>query len=214
MRVRFLKFALLSITTVFTGCETFYLGPQDTGIQDTGVVTLSPNPTVDITWGEDGIQIDIANGQGMEFRVGLTESTDACSINTEYGCWTAEDCMSGYITPQEDFAHPIYCHDIGSSGTTLTYSDSLIGVITGASADYVINGQQTAFPAPNTELSYEYDVTYYLEGTSTGANPTTECWTWGVNPGHFEEKNCKAPVPVLLEERRERWSLPRIWTPE
>ena len=66
MREDFLKFALLSITTVFTGCETFYLGPQDTGIQDTGVVALSESHR-GYHLGEDGIQIDIANGQGMEF---------------------------------------------------------------------------------------------------------------------------------------------------
>ena len=206
MRLNNYGFAFALVT--FTGCETFYLGNEDTGTEDTGLVELSPNPTVDITWTTEGIQVSIENGEGMEFRFGLTESTESCSVDTEYGCWTAEDCMSGYITPQNDFSHPVYCHGIGTSGSTLKYSDSLIGVITGASSDYVINGQQTAFPSPNDEMSYEYEVTYYLEGTTVGSNPTTECWTWGVNPRHYEEKNCKAPVPVLLNPQHIRWSLP------
>ena len=194
------------------GCEQFHLFvEEDTGI-DTAEETIVQNPTIDINWGSNSIDIEIQNGSGYDFEFGITESTTSCSIDTEYGCWTAEDCLSGYITPQETFSHPPYCHTLLDSGGSLTYSSSLMGVITGTVDDYVIPGERTAFPAPTEELSYEFSVTYILKATSTGADPVSECWTWGVNPDHFSSENCKAPIPISIGGEHGIWSLgPLPW---
>ncbi len=207
----------LSFFTLLTGCEQFHLFVEDDKATDTAEEELTPNPSIDLEWGETGIDIVITNGQGYEFEFGIAESSSECAIDTEYGCWTAEDCISGYQTPQDSFAHSPYCHSLSDIGGSLRYSDSLIGVITGTSPDYVIPGEQTAFPAPTSETTYEFSVTYYLKAVSTGSDPTIECWAWGLNPDHFSSEGCKAPIPIALPSahpedsvhlRTQRWSLP------
>ena len=210
---------LASFGFLFTfGCDQFYLNGDQDIVVDTGEEDLTPNPTIDLEWTDAGIDIELRNGSGYEFRFGIVESTDNCSINTEYGCWTAEDCINGYISPQESFAHPVYCHPLSQSGTTLEYSDSLVDVIT--KTDEVIQGVKTAFPKPTEDSSYEFGVTYYLQATSTGANPTIECWVWGVDPDHYTDEGCKSPIPVRLDildshPKHQRFVLPleSTWTP-
>ena len=201
-----------------SGCEQFYLNVDEDTAVDTGEEELTPNPTIDLEWTEAGIEIELRNGSGYEFQFGIVESTNECAMDTEYGCWTAEDCVNGYITPQETFAHPVYCHPLSQSGTTLEYSDSLVDVIT--KTDEVIQGSKTAFPKPNEDSSYEFSVTYYLQATSTGANPTIECWSWGVNPDYYTDEGCKSPIPVGLDSqethpKHQRFNLPlqSTWTP-
>jgi hypothetical protein len=188
---------LVSLSLLFaSGCEQFYLNVDKDTAVDTGEEALTPNPTIDLSWAETGIEIELNNGSGYEFVFGMVESTTECSADTEYGCWTAEDCINGYITPQETFAHPSYCHPLSQSGTTLEYSESLVAIIT--KTDEVIQGSKTAFPKPSEDNTYEFSVTYYLQATSTGANPTIECWSWGVDPDYFINEGCKSPIPVRL----------------
>jgi hypothetical protein len=187
---------LLSLTT---GCEQFHLFVDEDTAVDTGEDLLTPNPSIDVTWADGGIEIVIDNGTGFDFQFGIVESSQSCSIDTEYGCWTAEDCINGYITPQDTFAHAPYCHPMGDSGATLAYSESLIDVITSTTGNLVVPGVQTGFPMPTEESTYEFEVTYYLKAVSTGANPTEECWTWGVDPDHFSDAGCKAPIPIRLD---------------
>jgi len=210
--VHTLRTTFFAILALHMGCEQFHLFVDEDTAVDTAVEELTPNPSIDITWGEEGIELVIENGTGYEFEFGLIESSAECAVDVEYGCWTAEGCISGYITPQETFSHPPYCHSLSDIGGTLAYSSSLIGVITGNSTDYVVQGEQTAFPAPEDDSSYEFSVTYYLKAVSIGANPTIECWAWGVNPDHFASEGCKAPIPVALDlntsPRHQRFSLP------
>jgi len=220
--VRTFHIVSLSICSLCIGCEQFHiLVDEDTAV-DTAEEVLVPNPSIDITWKPEGLELLIANGAGYEFEFGMVESSTECSIDTEYGCWTAEDCISGYISPQETFSHIPYCHPLEDVGDTLDYSSSLIGVITGSVDDYVIQGEQTAFPAPSDDMSYEFAVTYYLKAISTGSDPTIECWAWGVNPDHFASEGCKSPIPVRLDStdtissiRHQKWELPlsKTWTP-
>ena len=175
---------LTSLGLLFaSGCEQFYLnGDKDTAL-DVDEVELSPNPTVDITWTETGIQIDLQNDDGYIFTFGLAESTSECAAEDNYGCWTAEDCISGYISPTGLYSHTVYCHPLEESRTTLKYSESLVKVITKEDPAYIIEkqgnispqpveyrvipGSQTAFPAPNADSSYEFDVTYFLRAVVT-----------------------------------------------
>ena len=210
---------LVSLSLLFApGCEQFYLNVDEDTALDTGEEEISPNPTIDLSWNEGGIDIVLSNGSGYEFTFGLVESTTECAADTEYGCWTAEGCINDYITPQETFAHQSYCHPLAQSGTTLQYSESLVAVIT--KTDDVIEGTKTAFPAPTDGITYEFSVTYYLQAVSTGANPTIECWSWGVDPDYYTNEGCKSPIPVRLDEaehsaQRQRFELPvrNIWSP-
>mgnify|MGYP001327390065 CR=1 FL=1 len=210
---------LVSLSLLFTsGCDQFYLNPDEDTATDTAEEELAPNPTIDLSWTEAGIEIELTNGSGYEFTFGIVESTIECAADTEYGCWTAEDCINGYITPQETFAHQPYCHPLAQSGTTLEYSESLVSIIT--KTDDIIEGKKTAFPAPNEDSTYEFSVTYYLQAVSTGSNPTIECWTWGVDPDYYISEGCKAPIPVRLDSaesgpRHHRFNLPvqHSWTP-
>ena len=186
--------------TCTTGCEQFHLFMDEDTAIDTAEEEQVSNPTVDISWEDTGIAIEIENGFGYEFTFGLVESTPECAADVEYGCWTAESCISDYITPQETFAHPRYCHSIDQNGTTLAYSESLAAVITASTSEGVIPGSKTAFPMPTESKTYEFDVTYYLQAVSTGENPTIECWAWGVNPDYYIEEGCKSPVPVALDQ--------------
>ena len=212
----------VSICSIFIGCEQFHLLVDEDTAVDTAEEVLIPNPSIDITWGTEGLELLIANGSGYEFEFGMVESSTECSIDIEYGCWTAEDCISGYISPQDNFSHPSYCHPLDDDGEVLLYSSSLIGVITGTVEEYVVIGKQTAFSAPSDEMSYEFAVTYYLKAISTGSNPTITCWAWGVNPDHFVSEGCKSPIPVRLDSndmrpsnRHQKWELPisQAWTP-
>ena len=75
------------------------------------------------------------------------------------------------------------------------------------------------FSSPKVDSTYEYGVTYYLQAISTGANPTIECWSWGVKPDYYTEVGCKSPIPICLDEatstRRQRFELPTqgTWSP-
>ena len=180
----------------FAACAPFHLFVEDDTATDTAQTELTPNPTVDIDWLADHLAITITNGQGYAFEFGLTESSQECSIDTEYGCWTGEDCFSGYVTPQGTYAHISYCHPLREDGGELEYSTGLIEVITGSNNSYVIPGTRTAFPSPNANQSYEFEVTYFLRATSVGSNPVTKCWAWGKDPDHFLSLNCTIPLPI------------------
>jgi len=148
-------------------------------------------PVADIDWTNEGIVLTISNGEGRDFQFGLVESTDACSIDNDFGCWTGENCdaTTGYVSIDEETSLGPFCHGAGTLGVQLAYSSGLSAIMGGI--EYVTQGQQTAFPAPNEENSYEFKVTYILEDNVSG-----DCWVWGVDPDYFEAKSCKYPIPV------------------
>jgi hypothetical protein len=191
------------ILLTFLACETFHiLVPEDTAVITDSAEETRLNPVADIDWTADRLLISITNGSGYEFKFGLVETSTECSIETQYGCWTAEDCGSphsvhtgGYTSPQSDpnLDHGSYCHPLSEIGTDLVYSENLFSVING---DEAIGEGKTAFPAPTEELSYEFKVTYYLQATEIGGSSETECWVWGLDPDHFADRNCKVPIPM------------------
>ena len=230
---------LVSLSLLFTaGCDQFYLNVDKDTALDTGEVELSPNPTIDVSWAETGIEIELSNGTDYEFTFGIVESTAECAVDTDYGCWTAEDCLNGYSSPDGDFIHSVYCHPLDHNGTKLTYSKSLTKVITrddptihrdphnaqslfSGIAEYSVTpGSQTAFTAPTDEFTYEFSVTYYLQAVGTGSDSTVECWSWGVNPDYYVNEGCKSPIPIRLDStalssRHQRFELPlqSTWSP-
>ena len=192
------------IVLYLIACESFHLFvPEDTGF-DSGIeeeITL--NPVADINWTDEFLGISIENGDGYEFYFGLAETSTECSINTQYGCWTAEDCGSGYLSPQGTNQHNPYCHKLSEIGEELEYSESLYSVIARLNDNRVVPGEKTAFPAPTEENSYEFQVTYYLQAIEIGnSNAEPECWVWGLTPDYFSDRNCKVPLPMSNNSSR------------
>jgi len=196
-------------------CKTFHLFMGDDTAVDTGpAVEIQLNPVADIDWAQDGLRINLENGDGYQFAFGIAETSTECGIDTTHGCWTAEDCGGGYVSPQGTNAHPMYCHPLAETGGLLGYSEGLYSVIAGLGENYVVPGQKTGFPAPmcsdetlttkddcenggSVWTTYEFKVTYYLQAIEIGnSNVETECWTWGYDPDHFAERNCKVPLPM------------------
>ena len=163
----------------------------DTAVaEDSGPI---PNPLADIDWLEDKLVLTIQNGDGYDFYFGLVESTENCSQDTTYGCWTAENCgEEAWTSVNGTFTRGPYCHPAGDIGVSLDYGDGIMNAINGSS--FVANGQQTAFPAPTEEDSYEFKVSYILIDRIS-----QDCWAWGVDPAFFADQNCKYPVPTSLE---------------
>ena len=196
------------IFTLF-GCDAFHLFPdEDSGVSSVEEETAVLNPIADIEWTDEKLIISIENGSGYEFIFGIAETSTECSVDTQYGCWTAEDCGSGYLSPQGDYPHQAYCHPLSELGGELEYSESIYSVIAGLNDNYVVAGKETAFPAPTAEESYEFQVTYYLQALEIGTSGSeTECWVWGLEPDHFSDRNCKVPLP-MSNHSTQRFILP------
>ena len=180
------------------GCDAFHLFPEeDSGVETVEEDTVVLNPIADIDWTEEKLLITIQNGSGYTFTFGIAETSTECKVDTQYGCWTAEDCGSGYLSPQGDYPHQAYCHNLSEVGGELEYSESIYSVIAELNENYVVPGKETAFPAPTEDDSYEFQVTYYLQAVENGsAGAETECWVWGLDPDHFADRNCKVPLPM------------------
>lgn len=166
--------------------------------EDADIVTY--NPTAQVEWGEENLMLHLSNTTGYDFYFGIVESTEECKQNVEFGCWTGENCSSTdpYKSSDESINLGPYCHPTDGDGIALAlnYSTSFTSVFQGT--DVVSNGTQTAFPAPyiandtgEDDVSYEFQVTYYLEDKISG-----KCWAWGIDPSYFKDRNCNLPVPT------------------
>lgn len=161
----------------------------DTAAADTSPI---PNPLANIDWQEDGLVLSIQHGEGHNFYLGIIESTEECSNNSLYGCWTAEDCgEEPWTGANGTFVRGPWCHSAGDTGTTLTYGEGIINAINGSA---FVDDKTTAFPAPTEDNSYEFKVSYILIDQIS-----QDCWAWGVDPYYFDDRNCKFPVPTLLD---------------
>ena len=159
------------------------------------------NPTAQVEWGTDQLSLYMSNTAGYDFYFGIVESTEECKQNIEYGCWTGEDCNATepYVSSDESIILGPYCHPTDGDGASLTlnYSSGFDSIFQGI--EVVSGGVQTGFPAPSqnddtgsTDIdSYEFLVTYYLEDRISG-----KCWSWGIDPGYFKDRNCNLPVPT------------------
>lgn len=176
------------------------------------VVEEEYTPTIaKVTWDNDTLKISIQGakrnlidedtsndiGVGDEYQFGIVESRSAdggsCLEQSVYGCWTGEDCTgTAYVAPSGQ-SITNKCHSVSaiidsdeqstSIEETFEYSLSIESYITQPD----LSSSTTAFPSPSTE-KYEFRVTYYLEDVETG-----ECWSWGVEPSYFDDKNCDYP---------------------
>ena len=101
------------------GCANFgFDWFSDDTAADTGEgVELLPNPTADIDWDADRFRLTITQGDNYSFRFGIAETSAECGINTDVGCWTGEDCGSGYESPQGTYIHSATCHPAVANGT-------------------------------------------------------------------------------------------------
>ena len=164
-------------------------------------VTGTYNPTAQVEWGEEALVVYLNNTEGYDFHFGIVESTEECKQNIEYGCWTGESCSptEPYTSSDENIILGPYRHPVDGDGIgiSLQYSAGFDSIFQGA--EVVSGGVQTAFPAPiqpsdtgsNITESYEFLVTYYLEDRISG-----KCWSWGIDPGYFKDRNCNLPVPT------------------
>ena len=180
------------------GCANFGFDwfSDDTATDTGDGVDLLPNPTADIDWDAERFRLTITQGDNYSFRFGIAETSAECGINTDVGCWTGEDCGSGYESPQGTFIHSATCHPAVANGTLeLEYSTSLEDVIIGNNEQYVAAGQKTAFPAPTAEQSYEFSVTYFLESQNM-TSQEVQCWVWGSDPDYFATRGCRTPIPL------------------
>lgn len=161
----------------------------DTAATDTGPI---PNPLANIDWLDENLVLTIQHGEGHDFSLGIVESTDECTLDTTYGCWTAENCgEDAWSSVNGNFVRGPYCHSAGDEGVALKYGEGVMNAINGSA--FVTDGT-TAFPAPTETDSYEFKVSYILTDRIS-----QDCWAWGVEPSYFDEQNCKYPVPTQLD---------------
>lgn len=176
------------------------------------VLEAEYTPTVaKVTWDNNSLKLSIEGpsrnlsdqdstndiGVGLDYRFGIVESRSAaggsCLEQSVYGCWTGEDCSgTAYIAPS-GASVTNKCHTVSSVVSSengivsieqaFNYSISVESYINQPD----LSSTTTAFPAPSTE-KYEFRVSYFLEDVETGA-----CWAWGVDPSHFDDRNCDYP---------------------
>ncbi len=163
-------------------------------------ISNSYNPTAQVEWGEEQLIVYLNNTTGYDFYFGIVESTEECKQNIEFGCWTGEDCSltAPYTSSDESIILGPYCHPADGDGASiaLSYATGFSSIYQGD--EVVSGGVLTAFPAPvqandtGEEVdSFEFKVTYYLEDRISG-----KCWSWGIDPGYFKDRNCNLPVPT------------------
>ena len=126
------------------------------------------DPEFDVTWGASSIDFTVT---GLDSgQIGIAETNAACE-SAEYGCWTGEDCIYGYVSPDGSVELGPYCHPF--SGGSLSLAD-------GSADCTVTEGSSTCFATPD----YEGLVTYYAE------NATGDCWVWGSDVGYYSGLGC------------------------
>lgn len=139
----------------------------DWGDWDTGGWGDWDNPNVSVSWTSDGLELDIVGGPG-DYYFGLAETAEGVTDP-----WTGEDCYQGYTDDAGDVY--VYCHYVGSSGTTLAYGGDA----------WALGHGTTAF-----DQSHDGAVTYYLE-SSTDLGGTGECWVWGGDTSYYAALGCE-----------------------
>jgi len=166
------------------GCANF---PR-TG--DTSTIVLDPDtdttvPTAQVTWGEEGITLELSETSGYNFiEFGIAQNDTDCTLEEDDeeipGCWTGEDCVYG-DTSADGASTLSMCHTPGTRSTmTLVYTEGGITTALEKPSMPAVDGQYTAFP----DDSYEYLVTYYLMDES-GA-----CWRWGLDSAYYSGLGC------------------------
>ena len=100
------------------------------------------NPTAQVEWGEEQLVVYMSNTEGYDFYFGIVESTEECTQNIEYGCWTGEDCSptEPYISSDESILLGPYCHPADGEGVAiaLNYSSGFDSIFQGESQLMVI----------------------------------------------------------------------------
>ncbi|MEL6346208.1 MAG: hypothetical protein AAFV53_24065 [Myxococcota bacterium] len=156
--------------------------PVDITEEETGEAA-----TAQVTWLNDGIQLEITNNTGLNFtKFGIAQNDIACMAeegdedSTGVGCWTGEDCLNGDIGQDGTVFNT--CHNFGirTEPLLLAYAEDGINRSLVDGEIVASNGQQTAFP----DNSYEFLVTYYL--FEAGG----DCYRWGYNTEYYDGLNC------------------------
>lgn len=133
-------------------------GPGD----DTGVAPIL-TPTIEATWSETGVSVQIEGGE-IRYLLGMVE-TDPSSADP----WSGEDCLMGYVSPSGTIS--LYCHPMSSTGVSLR---------TVAEIDQIVEGETTLL-----DLSRADHITY-----AAFTEDNRACWTWGSEPGYYDSAGC------------------------
>lgn len=115
-----------------------------------------------VTWGSSSVELSISDDEGRAFWFGMAETNAGCGDE----CWTGEDCLYGYTSPNTGTTYGPYCHDAGTEGISLTYGGDPTNLQEGT----------TVFP----DSSYKGNVAYYFEDQDSG-----DCWVGGLNGASY-----------------------------
>jgi len=144
----------------------------DTGGEEADADTdadTDADPTFAVSWGASSLTATATDFDGAFF--GMAEDNASCnSADSEYGCYTGEDCAYGYDNPVTGSTFGPYCHPLSSGTVTLTYSGSC----------EVTEGSETCFPNDG----YSGLTAYYFEAADGS------CYTGGTNPDYWSGFGC------------------------
>ena len=132
-----------------------------------------------VQWGSDSLRATVVDGgEGFDWAwFGMAEHNASCSSpDSEYGCYTAEDCAYGYDNPVTGSTFGPFCHRMVDESITLTYSDDCT----------VIEGYQTCFPSDD----YAGLTAYYFEAWDG------RCYTGGTYPAYWAGFGCTVATVI------------------
>ncbi|MFT4978326.1 MAG: hypothetical protein ACI8S6_004234 [Myxococcota bacterium] len=117
-----------------------------------------PDASFTVTWGEDTVEVVIAQGEGGQFWFGAADLT----LNDS---WTGEDC---YLGDERDGERLRYCHPVGEAGAILQRGGDPLKLLVGL---------ETALDAGSAERA----AYYFFEVRSEG------CWIGGPRSSYFAD---------------------------
>jgi len=125
------------------------------------------DPTFSVSWGSSSVSATATDWDGGFF--GMAEDNASCNAaDSEYGCYTGEDCAYGYDNPVSGNSFGPYCHPMSDS-VTLTYSGDCT----------VTEGSETCFGTSFSGLT-----AYYFEAEDG------TCYTGGTYPEYWSGFGC------------------------
>lgn len=152
---------VLALAGCAPGCPSTPVDPSESGGQeDTAQVDTGPEDWVWVEWTDTALVLHINGGPGG-YWFGLAQTTGACGD----WCWTAEDCLYGFVDPDSGEMWGPYCHEIGDAAQT----------------QLSFGGDCGALPPGQTCLqdnALADGLGFFLE-SSQAAGGTGDCWIWG-----------------------------------
>ena len=142
---------------------------KETGGEETGTEEVAdPTASISVDWGADSVTLTLAVENGLEgasYFWGIAETSGSC-LDSEWGCWTGEDCFRGFDTESGNLT---YCHPVDATGGNLSY---------GATPDGVAEGMDTVFGSAD----FSSVTTHIVDDQGSAEGP---CWVWGADATYY-----------------------------